>query len=376
VRQTGRAASVVLAGLLGALIGAGLVYALVSKQAGQAGKVGTVASAGQLRPVTTSSENAIVAAVQRVGPAVVSITALYGESPLERRIKRFMGIPSDPFPRRGQGSGIIIDGKRGYVLTNAHVVKGAAKVQAMLLDKRTFDARVVGADPLSDVAVVQIKGGGLPSAVLGSAAKVPIGSWVIAIGNPFGFQNSVTVGVLSARARQIRDPGSRVALQDLLQTDASINPGNSGGALVGLSGAVIGMPTAMIPQAQGMGFAVSVDSAKQVAEKLIKTGKMPWLGVEHHFLLPDEAKKLNVPEGQGTVIVGVVPGGPADRAGISQGDVILRLNGRRIDGDTALGAAVRAHNAGDRLKVVVWRDGRRMTISVTLGAVPQNLEAG
>jgi len=254
-------------------------------------------------------------------------------------------------------------------------VKGAARVRVMLQDKRTFDAHVVGSDPLSEVAVVQIKGGSLPAAVLGSAAKVPIGSWVIAIGNPFGFQNSVTVGVLSAKARQIADP-SGVELQDLLQTDASINPGNSGGALVDLSGEVIGIPTAMIPQAQGMGFAVSIDTAKDVAQKLIKTGKMPWLGVMHHYLLPDEAKKLKVPGGQGTLVVRVVPGGPAAQAGMQAGDVILRAGGRAISSERSLGEIIRAHNAGDKLEVEVWRKGREVKLQVTLGAVPQEVSPG
>jgi len=378
MRQTGRAAAVLLAGLVGVLIGAGLVWELVAGKAGPRSETVPIAAGGGLRPVTATSENAIVSAVQRVGPAVVNISTLYApprESQTERFLRQFMGIPSQPFPRAGEGSGIIIDGGNGYVLTNAHVVKGAARVRVMLQDKRTFDAHVVGSDPLSEVAVVQIKGGSLPAAVLGSAAKVPIGSWVIAIGNPFGFQNSVTVGVLSAKARQIADP-SGVELQDLLQTDASINPGNSGGALVDLSGEVIGIPTAMIPQAQGMGFAVSIDTAKDVAQKLIKTGKMPWLGVMHHYLLPDEAKKLKVPGGQGTLVVRVVPGGPAAQAGMQAGDVILRAGGRAISSERSLGEIIRAHNAGDKLEVEVWRKGREVKLQVTLGAVPQEISPG
>jgi S1-C subfamily serine protease len=360
------------------LIGAGLVWELVAGKAGPRSETVPIATGGGLRPVTATSENAIVSAVQRVGPAVVNISTLYApprESQTERFLRQFMGIPSQPFPRAGEGSGIIIDGGNGYVLTNAHVVKGAARVRVMLQDKRTFDAHVVGSDPLSEVAVVQIKGGSLPAAVLGSAAKVPIGSWVIAIGNPFGFQNSVTVGVLSAKARQIADP-SGVELQDLLQTDASINPGNSGGALVDLSGEVIGIPTAMIPQAQGMGFAVSIDTAKDVAQKLIKTGKMPWLGVMHHYLLPDEAKKLKVPGGEGTLVVRVVPGGPAAQAGMQAGDVILRAGGRAISSERSLGEIIRAHNAGDKLEVEVWRKGREVKLQVTLGAVPQEVSPG
>lgn len=375
MRRRGRGAPVVLSALAGVLIGAGLVWLLVAREVG--GGMGPVAP--QPRPaagagVSAASQDAITRAVERVGPAVVNINTLYrppAQTPMERMMREFMGVPSQPFPREGAGSGIIIDGKQGYVLTNAHVVKGAAKVKVTLSDERSFDAQVVGADPLSEVAVLQIKGGDLPTAELGSAADLPIGSWVIAIGNPFGFENSVTVGVLSAKERQITEPRSRVALQDLLQTDASINPGNSGGALVDLNGTVVGIPTAMIPQAQGMGFAVSIDSAKGVFEKLIRTGKMPWLGVMHHYLLPDEAKKLKVPGGKGTVVVEVVPQGPSAQAGIEPGDVILRVNGNKIDDEGALSAAVRARDAGDRIEVVVWRGGRELKLQVTLGAVPQ-----
>lgn len=375
MRRRGRAAPVMLSALAGILIGAGLVWLLIAREVG--GGMGPVPSQpgpATRPPVSAESQDAITKAVERVGPAVVNINTLYrppSETPMERMMREFMGGPSQPFPREGAGSGIIIDGKRGYVLTNAHVLKGAAEVKVTLSDERSFDARVVGADPLSDVAVVQIKGDDLPEAELGTAADLPIGAWVIAIGNPFGFENSVTVGVLSAKERRIADPRTRVALQDLLQTDASINPGNSGGALVDLSGAVIGIPTAMIPQAQGMGFAVSVDSAKGVFEKLIRTGKMPWLGVVHHYLPPGEAEKLKVPGEKGAMVVEVVPDGPAARAGMKPGDVVLSVAGHAVDGERALGTAVRARDAGDRVDVIIWRDGREMKLQVTLGAVPQ-----
>ena len=372
MRNRGSAAGAFLAALIGVLIGAGLVWMLVSRHAGGSGVTFGAGGPGPLAQVTSSSEGAIVAAVKNVGPAVVNISTSYAPpnmSATERLMRQAFGRPQ-PFPKEGEGSGVIIDAKNGYILTNAHVVRGATKMRVRLADRREFDAHAVGSDAYSDVAVVQIEGDKLPAARLGNAAKVPIGSWVIAIGNPFGFQNSVTVGVISAKGRALPAP-SGIELQDLIQTDASINPGNSGGALVDLSGEVIGIPTAMIPQAQGMGFAVSIDAAKDVLEKLIKTGKMPWLGVLHSYLEGEDASKLQVPGGKGALVRMVVQGGPADRAGIREGDVILKVGGRAIDGERALGAAIRAHNAGDRVDIVIWRDRREMTVKVTLGAVPE-----
>jgi serine protease Do len=321
--------------------------------------------------VSAASQDAITAAVQKVGPAVANISVLF-QPTREDLIARAFGIPMEPFPRAGQGSGVIIDGKNGYIITNAHVVKGAQRVMVTMASGKRLEAHVVGIDPLTEVAVVKVPGDDYTQAVLGSAEKLPIGSWVIAIGNPFGFENSVTVGVLSAKGRQIGAPGG-ASLQDLLQTDASINPGNSGGALVDLNGNLIGMPTAVIPYAQGIGFAVSIDVAKQVADKLIQTGKMPWLGIQHATLPPDEAKRLGLPAGPGTTVVGVAPNGPAYNAGLQPGDLITRLADQPIGSDRDLTQAIRAHNAGDRVEITLTRNGKEMRLAVTLGAVPPNL---
>ncbi len=371
MRSRGRAVAALLMGLIGVLVGAGLVWTLVTKQLAGAGGAPVISGAGPVRQVTTSSEDAIVSAVKNVGPAVVKVSTeiLPAESEAQKMLRQFFRLPQ-PFPKEGEGSGVIIDGNNGYVLTNSHVVRGASKVSVTLSDKRQFDAKVVGADPLSDIAVVQIKGSKLPVARLGSIRSAPIGSWVIAIGNPFGFDNSVTVGVISATGRRIPEPDGTV-LDDLIQTDASINPGNSGGALVNLSGEVIGIPTAIIPQAQGLGFAIAIDSARAVFEKLIKTGSMPWLGVAHRFLTPQEAGRLKVPGGKGALVAQVVPNGPADQAGIKLGDVLLRFDGKPLDSEQALGNAIRQRNAGDKVEATLLRDGREMKLTVKLGAVPQ-----
>ena len=376
MKRCGRGYSIALAAFLGVLVGAALVWALVSRNPAPfiapRGASVTSLPAGDARPaVSAASQDAITAAVEKVGPAVVNISVLFQPS-RQDLIARAFGIPMEPFPRAGQGSGVIIDGKNGYIITNAHVVKGAQRVMVTMANGKRLEARVVGIDPLTEVAVVKVPGDDYTQAVLGSAQNLPIGSWVIAIGNPFGFENSVTVGVLSAKGRQIGAPGG-ASLQDLLQTDASINPGNSGGALVDLNGNLIGMPTAVIPYAQGIGFAVSIDVAKQVADKLTKTGKMPWMGIQHATLPPDEAKRLGLPAGPGTTVVGVVPSGPAATAGLEPGDLITRLGDQPIQSERDLTQAIRAHNAGDRVEVTFTRNGKEMRVAVTLGAVPPNL---
>jgi serine protease Do len=376
MKTRGSALAVALAALLGVLVGAVLLFALGRTLPAQT-PAAPSAAPGQApaAAVTAGSQDAITAAVNMVGPAVVNINTFFrppAQDPMERMLRRSLGIPTEVFPRAGQGSGIVIDGERGYILTNAHVVKGAQKVTVSLADGRQFDARVVGIDPLTEVAVVKVPGNDLPEATLGSAADLPIGSWVIAIGNPFGFENSVTVGVLSARDRQISGENA-ILLQDLLQTDASINPGNSGGALVDLAGRVVGMPTAVIPYAQGMGFAVSIDIAKEIAERLIETGAAPWLGIDHRALLPQEAKQLGLPAGKGTMIFGVAPRGPADAAGLRPGDLVVSIAEEPTDTSSALGKAIRSHNAGEQVAVTIIREGKEMTVGVTLGAVPSDL---
>ncbi len=363
--RRGRASGAALAAFLGVIVGAVLVWVLARPASAPVSAAqGTPVAA--LPAVSAASQDAITTAVEKVGPAVVNIAVMTG-------IERMPGMR--PQARGGEGSGVIIDGRNGYILTNAHVVKGAKEVVATLADGRHFDAKVIGMDPLTEVAVVKVPADNLPQATLGSAENMPIGSWVIAIGNPYGLENSVTVGVLSAKERQFRAP-NQIALEGMLQTDASINPGNSGGALVDLNGNLIGMPTAVISSAQGIGFAVSIDVAKQAADQLIRTGKIPWLGIQHGELRPEQAKRLGLPSSKGTMVFSVATNGPADRAGIKPEDLIVEADGKPVEKARDLSKAVRAHDAGDSIEIKVVRGGKEMMLKVTLGAVPADIGGG
>jgi len=266
-RSRGHTGTSLLIGLVGVMLGAAIVWFALPQGAPPAGAPLAPAASVPAPPVSRESQDAITAAVAKAGPAVVNIHTRYRErmDPMERMLRGMMGVPTDPFPRRGQGSGVIIDGARGYIVTNAHVAEPGADVGVVLQDGRILIAEPVGRDPLSDIAVLKIDAENLPSASLGGVDDLAIGSWVVAIGSPFGFRSTVTVGVVSALERQIQSPDGAVR-EDLIQTDAAINPGNSGGALVDLNGNVVGIPTAIIPYAQGIGFAVSADVARQVAQ--------------------------------------------------------------------------------------------------------------
>jgi serine protease Do len=368
-RQRAFALAVFLAGLAGVLVGAGLVWWWAARDVGPtnlaAVATGATATAPPC-PVSSDSQDAITAAVARVGPAVVKIDTRF-RTPKDV-------APFQPFPREGEGSGVIIDGPHGYILTNAHVVKNAARVTVQLADGRSFRADRIGSDPLTEVAVIRIRGARqLPSAALGDSDQLRAGAWIIAIGNPFGFENSVTVGVLSAKGRQITGP-SGINLQGLMQTDASINPGNSGGALVDLHARVVGIPTAMFEPAQGIGFAIPINTARQVAARLIENGEMPWLGVSHRSLQQSDARELRLHDTRGSLVVQVVPGGPAQKADLRPGDVIVSVDGKPIAGEKDLGLAVRSHDVGHTLTFTVLRRGRKLSIRVKLGAVPENLQ--
>ena len=278
----------------------------------------------------------VVKTVQKVAPAVVNITSTRViESLHPNPLELFFGPGFDFAPGRAQqqkrvslGSGVIVDGQRGLVLTNAHVIAGSAEVMIHLLDGRQFAAVVKGTEPDFDIAVLAIKGANaLPSVTMGDSTDILPGETVIAIGNPFGFNHTVTTGVVSALDRTIRN-GSGV-FTDLIQTDAAINPGNSGGPLLNMEGALIGINTAVDARGEGIGFAIPVNKAQRVMADLMKTGRVAplWLGITGEDLDRRMAAALGLKEARGLLISAVAEDSPAARAGIVPGDIIERING-------------------------------------------------
>ncbi|MEH2157464.1 HhoA/HhoB/HtrA family serine endopeptidase [Nostoc sp.] len=331
-----------------------------------------------------SSTSFVTAAVNRVGSAVVRIDT---ERTIARRADPFL---EDPFFRRffgegfsqqmpseqlrGLGSGFIID-KSGLVLTNAHVVDKADKVTVRLKDGRTFEGKVQGIDEVTDLAVVKINAGNdLPVAPLGSSTNVQVGDWAIAVGNPLGFDNTVTLGIVSTLKRSSAQVGISDKRLDFIQTDAAINPGNSGGPLLNGQGEVIGINTAIRPDAMGIGFAIPIDKAKAIAAQLQRDGKVahPYLGVQMLTLTPDLAKQNNtdpnspiqIPEINGVFVMRVVPNSPAASAGIRRGDVILQVDGKAITSAEQLQNVVEDSRLGQVLQVKVQRGNQTQQLSV------------
>jgi Do/DeqQ family serine protease len=330
------------------------------------------------------SSSFVTAAVNRVGTAVVRIDT---ERTITRRVdpfledplfRRFFGeglpqqMPSEQL--RGLGSGFILD-KSGLVLTNAHVVDKADKVTVRLKDGRTFEGKVQGIDEVTDLAVVKINAGNdLPVAPLGSSNNVQVGDWAIAVGNPLGFDNTVTLGIVSTLKRSSAQVGISDKRLDFIQTDAAINPGNSGGPLLNDRGEVIGINTAIRPDAMGIGFAIPIDKAKAIASQLQRDGKVahPYLGVQMLTLTPQLAKQNNtdpnspiqIPEVNGVLVMRVIPKSPAATAGVRRGDVILQVDGKPITNAEQLQNIVEDSRLGQNLQLKVQRGNQTQQLSV------------
>ena len=322
-----------------------------------------------------SFSTAIRQVADRVRPAVVQITSS----------QQALDIFSQSVTQQtGVGSGVIYDGQ-GHILTNNHVVEGADKLTVALPDGRSFDGKVVGTDPDTDLAVVQIQGSNLPVAELGDSSRLAVGDWVVAIGNALALPGgpTVTAGVVSALGRTVQEPGSQSNpngpfLYDVIQTDASINPGNSGGALVNLQGQVVGINTLVAGmaepgvQAQGIGFAIAMNTVKPIAEQLVTTGKAshPFIGISYSALTPSIARRLGVPSGQGIVVAQVVRNSPAAKAGIRPQDVIESIDNQKIVDESTLGKVLSTHKVGDKVTLGVRRGTQTQQIEVTLAEKP------
>ena len=285
---------------------------------------------------------------------------------------RFFGEMPKEYKQRSLGSGFIID-EDGYILTNNHVVEGADEIKVKLSDQHEFDAKIIGRDQKTDIALIKIKSGqGLHIAKLGDSDKLEIGEWVMAIGNPFGLEQTVTVGIVSAKGRVI---GSG-PYDDFIQTDASINPGNSGGPLINVRGEVVGINAAIVAGGQGIGFAIPINMAKSVIAQLKDKGKVTrgWLGVVIQSVTPDLAKSFGLKEGKGALVADVDEKGPAAEAGIEQGDVIVEFDGKEISEMNSLPRIVAQTPIGKKVKVVVLRNGAKKEVTVKIGELAEGKE--
>jgi len=374
-------------GLVAIFVLSGLFFCVNSERADSSAKndrdkLTTAKSLGQ----------AFVEVAKKVQPAVVHIqtekTISVRPDPFWFGDEFFKGSPFEEFfkgfrsPRergkeyrhkqRGEGSGVIVD-KEGYVLTNNHVIEGADRVKVRLNDGREFIATVKGRDTRTDLAVLHIKAKDLPVATLGDSDKLEVGEWAIAIGNPFGLEHTVTVGVISAKGRSGLGTGT---YEDFIQTDASINPGNSGGPLINIDGEVIGINVMIIWPGQGIGFAIPINMAKQILADLIKEGKVvrPWLGIRVQDLTADMAEQFQVKDREGVLISQVEPGTGAEKAGLTSGDIIKSVDDKAVKNASELIKEIQKRKVGQKVRLGLIRDGKEMTVEVNLTAMPEKTE--
>lgn len=338
-----------------------------------------------------SDSNFVTNVVQKVGPAVVRI-----DSSRTVRSRMPRGMEEDPFfgeffggrqmpeyPRSRQvsetGSGFIIN-SNGHILTNAHVVSGSDTVRVTLKDGRALTGKVLGADSVTDVAVIKVDAQNLPTVKMGNSDNLKAGEWAIAIGNPLGLDSTVTTGIVSATGRSSRQVGVPDQRVRFVQTDAAINPGNSGGPLLNAAGEVIGINTAIIQGAQGIGFAIPVNTAQTIANKLISQGKVqhPYLGIQMVDLTPEIKENINsdpelnltVNQNEGVLIVRVMPNSPAEKAGLRSGDIISKINNQSVTDSNSVQQAVDASSVGAQLPMEVRRSGQNVALVVQPGALP------
>jgi serine protease Do len=342
-----------------------------------------VAAHAQAAPAATISQpdnNARAAAlpdfasiVQQYGPAVVNITTAgmsktSNEIPFPFPFPFRFGVPQQgEVPTQGQGSGFIISAD-GIVLTNAHVVDGATEVTVKLTDRREFRAKVLGADPATDVAVLRIDAKGLPTVKLGDPSSARVGDWVVAIGSPFGFENSVTAGIVSAKGRTL--PGDTYV--PFIQTDVAVNPGNSGGPLFNMAGEVIGINSQIYSRSggyQGLSFAIPTDVVMRVKDQIVATGHAQHarLGVSVQPVNQALAESFGLEHAEGALVAAVVPGSAAEKAGLQSGDVVLKFNGKAVGAGGELAAMVGQSTPGDKARLEIWRKGAKKEIVATLG---------
>jgi len=336
------------------------------------------------RPTPAATVPDFVVLAKDLKPAVVNISTsktvrlrrpvLPGpRSPQQDFFDRFFqGQPQTPRKERSLGSGFVISAD-GYILTNDHVVDGADEIKVRLSDGRNFTATVKGLDPKLDLALLKIEAGDkLPVARLGDSGALKVGEWVMAIGNPFGLEQTVTVGIVSAKGRVI----GAGPYDDFIQTDASINPGNSGGPLFNTAGEVVGINTAIVASGQGIGFAIPINAAKSILTQLKETGHVSrgWLGVSVQLVTEDLAESFGLKEPKGALVAEVIADSPAEKAGIKRGDIILTFDGHEVDAINDLPRLVAATPAGKEVRLSVFRNGKTIEVTATVGKLQEERE--
>jgi serine protease Do len=295
-----------------------------------------------------------------------------GEKPFDDFFKKFFGdSPQKEFKRRGLGSGFILS-EDGYIITNNHVVERATDIKVILQNGDSYVAQIIGTDPKTDLALLKIKPKTkLPAVRFGNSDRLEIGDWVLAIGNPFGLGHTVTVGIISAKGRSL----GLGSYDDFLQTDAAINPGNSGGPLFNFKGEVIGVNSAIIAGGQGIGFAIPINMTKNVVSQLRNGGKVVrgWIGVYVQRVTPDIAESLDLDDNNGALVADVTVGGPAEKAGVKRGDIIIEFNGNKIDEMPELPKLVASYAPGTKIKLKVIRNGKEKDLSIKLEQLPDQV---
>ncbi len=359
---------IIIGGILGGIFGTYLVFQN-PKVFPWANKVATNVPVNQpaaQNPTVSQTEpyleSAVENVVQQVSPAVVRIVST-------KEVLNFFYLQA--VPQQGLGSGVVIR-PDGLILTNNHVIEDASKIQVTLSNGKTYKGKVVGADPISDVALVRINAKDLPYVGLGDSSKLKVGQSVVAIGNPYGLDHTVTVGVVSALERNV-NIGNKT-MHGVIQTDAAINPGNSGGPLVSLDGKVVGINTMIYQNAQGLGFAVSSNTCNKVIDSILKNGKVEWpfLGVEITTMTEEISSQMHVKYIPGVLVTNVQKDSAADKAGIKQGDIITSIDGKAVKTSDELINIIRSHNVGDHVIIEVARKGlsQNLRLEVTLQAQP------
>ena len=361
--------------MVGLMLGSGFLMATASKNA----------------PVQMVPQN-FSALADTVSPAVVHIRVektVKGDGPAFQQFNqnpfggneqfkdffgRNFGKQRQPeFKQPGQGSGFIID-KSGYIVTNNHVIDGADTIKVILRDDAEYNAEIIGRDPVTDIALIKVDAkDNLPTVPMGSSDNLKVGEWVAAIGSPFGLEHTVTAGIVSAKGRVI---GSG-PYDDFIQTDASINPGNSGGPLINMRGEIVGINTMIIAGGSGIGFAIPIDLAKDIVAQLKTSGEVTrgWLGVTIQDLKGDLADYYGVKDKNGVLVASVVPGDPADQAGIQPKDIITEVDGKKVTTSRDLTNLAAKLGVGDTSKVTIWRDGRQKTLDLKVGKRPLTMAA-